>query len=154
MTEPSDDLHLAHVLFIDIVGSSKLLINLMLGKVYAQQHRYPEALAEFNKAKELSHGNSETVGSIGYAAGLSGDEAKAQDVLEELKARSIQSYVPSFNIALAYNGLGDQDEALQWLDKAVEEHDILLNLLKVDPRWDSFRSNPKFIAILKRIGLQ
>jgi tetratricopeptide (TPR) repeat protein len=130
------------------------LTHLMLGKVYAHQHRYPEALAEFNKAKELSHGDSETIGSIGYVAGLSGDKAKARAVLEELKPRSIQSYVPSFNIALVYNGLGDQDGAIQWQEKAVDEHDVLLNLLKVDPRWDSFRSNPQFIAILERIGLQ
>jgi hypothetical protein len=53
-----------------------------------------------------------------------------------------------------YNGLGDQNEACAWLEKACEERDVRLTLLKVDPRWDSFRSNHRFIAILERIGLQ
>jgi eukaryotic-like serine/threonine-protein kinase len=130
------------------------IAHLMLGKVYAQQRKYPEALAEFTKAKDFSHGNSEAIGSIGYVAGLAGDKAKALAVLDELKVRSAQSYIPPCNIALVYNGLGDNDEALRSLEKAVDQRDVRLTLLKVDPRWDSFRSNPQFIAILKRIGLQ
>lgn len=130
------------------------LTHLMLGKVYTEQRKYSEAIAEFTKAKELSQGNSEAIGSIGYVAGLTGDKAKAQAVLDELKTRSTQAYVAPCNVALVYNALGEQDEALRWLDKAVVERDVRLTLLKVDPRWDSFRSNPQFIAILKRIGLQ
>jgi TolB-like protein/DNA-binding winged helix-turn-helix (wHTH) protein/Flp pilus assembly protein TadD len=129
------------------------IAHLMLGKVYAQQQKYPEALTEFTKAKDFSHGNSETIGSIGYVAGLTGDKTTAQAVLDELKARSAQAYIPPFNIALVYNGLGEQDEALRWLEKAVADRDVRLTLLKVDPRWDSFRSNPQFVAILERIGL-
>jgi TolB-like protein/Flp pilus assembly protein TadD len=128
--------------------------HLVLGKVYTQQRKYSEAIAEFTKAKELSHGNSEAIGSIGYIAGLTGDRATAQAVLDELKVRLVQSYIPPCNIALVYNGLGDQIEALRWLQKALDERDVRLTLLKVDPRWDSFRSNPQFVAILKRIGLQ
>jgi hypothetical protein len=75
-------------------------------------------------------------------------------VLDELKSRSAQFYIPPFNIALVYNGLGEQNEALHWLEKAVDQRDVRLTILKVDPKWDSFRSNPRFIAILKRIGLR
>jgi len=124
-----------------------------LGKVYIQQRKYPEAIAEFGKAKELSRGNSEAIASIGYAAALAGDKTKARAVLDELKILSKQHYIPPVNIALVHNGLGDQNEALASLEKACEERDVRLTLLKVDPRWDSFRSNPRFIAILKRIGL-
>jgi TolB-like protein/Flp pilus assembly protein TadD len=128
--------------------------HLTLGKVYIQQRKYPAAIAEFTKARELSHGNSEAIASIGYAAALAGDNARARSVLEELKALSNQHYVPPVNIGLLYNGLGDQNEALSWLEKACEERDVRLTLLKVDPRWDSFRANPRFAKILKRIGLQ
>jgi hypothetical protein len=62
--------------------------------------------------------------------------------------------IPPCNVALVYNGLGDQNEAIRWLEKAVDERDVRVTLLKVDPRWDSFQSNPHFVAILKRIGLQ
>jgi serine/threonine protein kinase/tetratricopeptide (TPR) repeat protein len=128
--------------------------HLVLGGIYAQQQKFPEAVAEFTKAKELSHGNSQTIGSIGYVAGLTGDKTTAQAVLGELKTRSAQAYIPPCNVALVYNGLGNQDEVLRQLEKAVDERDVRLNFLKVAPTWDSFRSNPRFIAILKRIGLQ
>ena len=129
------------------------ITHLNLGKVYIQQRKYPEAIAEFTKAKELSHGNSEAIASVGYAAALAGDKAKARAVLDELKVLSGQHYIPPCNVALVYNGLGEQSEALTGLEKGCEERDVRLTLLKVDPRWDSFRSNPRFIAILKRIGL-
>jgi len=129
------------------------IAHLTLGKVYTQQRKYPEAIAEFEKAKELSCGNSEAIASIGYVAALAGDNAKARAVLDELKTLSNQHYIPPVNIALVYNGLGDQDEALAQLERACDERDVRLPLLKVDPRWDSFRSNPRFVAVLKRIGL-
>ena len=130
------------------------ITHLTLGKVYLQQRKYPEAISEFTKAKELSHGNSEAIGSIGYVNALMGDKAKAQAVLEELKTLSNQHYIPPVNIALVYNGLGDRDEALSLLERACDERDVRLTLLKVDPRWDSLRDNARFVAILKRIGLQ
>jgi TolB-like protein/Flp pilus assembly protein TadD len=129
------------------------ITHLTLGKVYIQQRKYPEAIAAFIKARDLSHGNSEAIASIGYAAALSGDKAKARAVLDELKGLSVQHYIPPFNVAMVYTGLGDQNEALSWLEKACEERDVRVTILKVDPRWDSLRSNPRFIAILKRIGL-
>jgi TolB-like protein/tetratricopeptide (TPR) repeat protein/class 3 adenylate cyclase len=128
--------------------------HLFLGKVYIQQRKYPEAIAEFTKARELSHGNSEAIASIGYVEALAGDKEKARAVLEELKGLSKQRYVPPSNVGLVYNGLGDQNEALSCLEKACDERDARVTLLKVDPRWDSLRGNPRFIAILKRIGLQ
>jgi tetratricopeptide (TPR) repeat protein len=128
--------------------------HLVLGKVYTQQRKYPDAIAEFTKAKEFSHGNSETIASIGYVDALAGDMAKARAVLDELMALSNQHYIPPVNVALIYNGLKDQNEGIAQLEKACEERDVRLTLLKVDPRWDSFRANPRFVAILKRIGLQ
>ncbi|HKR52842.1 MAG TPA: adenylate/guanylate cyclase domain-containing protein [Chthoniobacterales bacterium] len=128
--------------------------HLTLGKVYTQQRKYPEAIEELGKARELSHGNSEAIASIGYAAALAGDKAKARAVLDELKALSNEHYVPPVNVALVLSSLGEKDEALASLEKGCAERDVRLTLLKVDPRWDSLRSDPRFIAILKRIGLQ
>jgi Flp pilus assembly protein TadD len=128
--------------------------HLFLGKVYTQQQKYSEAIAEFTKARELSQGNSESIGSIGYVEAVAGHKDKARAVLEELKALSNQRYIPSSNVALVYNGLDDQNQALSFLDRACDERDPRVTLLKVDPRWDSFRSNPRFVAILKRVGLQ
>jgi TolB-like protein/class 3 adenylate cyclase/Tfp pilus assembly protein PilF len=128
--------------------------HLILRRVYTQQRRYPEAIAEFGKARELSHGNSEAIASIGYVAALSGDKAKARAVVDELRALSSEHYIPPVNVGLVFNALGEQSEALASLEKGCEERDVRVTLLKVDPRWDSLRSNPRFAAILKRIGLQ
>src|SRR5690349_6258262 len=136
------------------LDSNFWVTHLMLGKVYTQQRKYSEAIEEFDKARELSHGNSEAIASIGYTAALAGDELKAQAVLDELKALSNEHYVPPVNVALVLNALGKKDEALASLEKGCEDRDVRLTLLKVDPRWDSLRSDPRFIAILKRIGLE
>jgi len=128
--------------------------HLMLGRVYIQQRKYSEAIAEFTKARELSHGNSEAIGSIGYVEALAGHKDKARAVLEELKALSNQRYIPPSNVGLVYNALDDQNEALSSLETACDERDPRVTLLKVDPRWDSLRPDPRFVAILKRIGLQ
>jgi len=75
-------------------------------------------------------------------------------VLDGLKDLSRKRYVPPSNVALVYVGLGDQNEALVWLERACDERDVRLTILKVDPRWDSLRDNSRFVGILKRIGLQ
>jgi Flp pilus assembly protein TadD len=129
------------------------ITHLTLGKVDAQLKRYPEAVAELMKAKELSHGNSETIGSIGYVAGLQGDSARAHEILEELETLSSQHYVPPYNVAMVYAGLGMRDEALTSLDKACDERDVRVTQLRVDPRWDLLQSDPHFKQILQRIGL-
>jgi serine/threonine-protein kinase len=136
------------------LGPNFWVAHLTLGKVFAQQRKYPEAIAEFTKAKELSHGNSEAIGSIGYVEALRGNAAKARIVLDELKTLSNQHYIPPYNVAMVYHALGEEGEALALLEKGCEERDVRLTLLKVDPRWDSLRSNPRFAGILKRIGLQ
>jgi TolB-like protein/class 3 adenylate cyclase/Flp pilus assembly protein TadD len=128
------------------------IAHLTLGKVDAQLKRYPEALAELAKAKEFSHRNSEAIGSIGYVAGLQGDSARALAVLEELNLLSRQHYVPPYNVAMVYAGLGRRHEALALLDKACDERDVRVTLLRVDPRWDSLRSDPHFKQILQRVG--
>ncbi|MEY2486061.1 MAG: hypothetical protein QOH39_1709 [Verrucomicrobiota bacterium] len=149
-----DDEALAKLLKVVELDPNFWVTPLMLGKVYTQQRDYPKAIAEFTKARELSHGNSEAIASIGYTAALAGDKAKAQAVLEELKAPGNQHYIPPSNIALVYHGLGDENQALSSLDKACDDHDVRVTLLKVDPTWGSLHTNPRFGAILQRVGLQ
>jgi len=127
---------------------------LMLGQAYTLQRKYPEAIAELTKARDASHGNSQAIACIGYAAALAGDQPKAQEVLDGLQKQSAERYVAHHNFALVRAGLGNRDEALNELEKSCDAHDVMVTVLKVDPRWDSFRSNPRFVQILKRVGLQ
>ena len=54
---------------------------------------------------------------------------------------------------MVYNGLGDRDSALKWLEDAVQRHDVRLILLRVEPKWDGYRNEPRFVSILQKIGL-
>src|SRR5204863_4220884 len=117
-----------------------------------EKKMYPEAISEFSQAVKLSGGNSEPQALNGYASVLSGDAAKGRAVLKELKSLESQRYVPPSNIALLSYVLGEKDEAFRWLEKAYQDRDIRLCRIKVDSRWDSMRSERRFIEILMRLG--
>jgi hypothetical protein len=80
-------------------------------------------------------------------AGRGGD---ARDVLATLEALSHKRYVPPYAMALVHAGLGDRDAVFTWLDRAFEAHDVHLVYLPVDPKWDPYRSDPRFDALLTR----
>lgn len=127
---------------------------LTLAKIDIRQGRFSEALAALNKAKASSGGNTQTLSMIGYAQALSGERASALAALDELKILSTQRYVPPYNLAMVYNGLGDDDNALTWLERAYEARDTLLSaFITVDPNWDRLRTSSRFAAILKGMNL-
>ena len=136
------------------LDSSFWIAHQFLGMAYIEKKMYPEAIAEFSQAVKLSGGNSEPLALNGYVSVLSGDAAKGRAVLKELKSLERQRYVPPSNLALLSYVLGEQDEAFSWLEKAYQDRDIRLCRLKVDSKWDSMRSEPRFVEILKRLGLQ
>jgi len=136
------------------LDSNFWIAHQFLGMAYIEKKMYPEAISEFSQAVKLSGGNSEPLALNGYASVLSGDTAKGRAVLQELKSLESQRYVPPSNLALLSYVLGEKDEAFSWLEKAYQDHDIRLCRLKVDSKWDSMRSEPRFVEILKRIGLQ
>jgi serine/threonine protein kinase/Flp pilus assembly protein TadD len=123
-----------------------------LGLAYSEKRMYPEAIKEFQAAATLS-GNSPTpVAMLGYVYAVSGRPDKARQVITQLNELSIHRYVPPYNIAVIYVGLGDKDLAFQWLEKAYGEHDPSLALLKVAPWLDSLREDPRFSSLTQRIG--
>jgi serine/threonine-protein kinase len=77
---------------------------------------------------------------------------EAREVLNTLEAVSRERYVPPYATALVHAGLGEQDQALDWLDRAYDAHDVHLVLLPIDPKWDAFRLNTRFLSLIKRCG--
>lgn len=128
--------------------------HLFLGKVLIEKAQYPEAIAELSKAREFSQGNSEAISMIGYAAALAGDTEKAEASIEELRRLLAGRYVPQDTLAAVYTALQRKDEAFAALEGAIEQHDVRVSFLRVDPKWATLRSDPRFGALLKRIGLQ
>jgi len=125
----------------------------LIGNVYVRKGRYVEAIAEYQKSIPLSGNSPDEPASLGYAYGLSGKRREAHQVIDELKKRSERSYIPPTLIAIIYTGLGEKDQAFAWLDKAYNERDGILVLLKVEPMFDSLRSDPRFADLLRRVGL-
>jgi hypothetical protein len=89
---------------------------------------------------------------LGYTYGVSGKREDAQRILDQLMEMSKRFYVPRTFIAAVYVGLGDKDQAFQWLEKAYSERDDLL-YLKVAPPWSRLESDPRFTSLVRRVGL-
>lgn len=124
-----------------------------LGKTYTQQARYQEALDEFRKAAHLSGRSSLMLSELGRVYALSGQSEKARKLLSELKTRSSERYVSPYDIATMHAGLGEQNLAFEWLDRAYEERSGRLFFLKVDPYWDNLRTDARFKTLLRSVGL-
>jgi len=126
-----------------------------LPAAYEQKGMYGEAIAEFKKAIPLTARSESTLSmaGLGHVYAVTGRKSDARIVLGELKQTSAQQYVPATSIALIHAGLGEKDEAFVWLDKAYEERAFQMQWIKIEPRWDSLRSDPRFKELLHRIGL-
>jgi tetratricopeptide (TPR) repeat protein len=90
---------------------------------------------------------------LGQAYATAGNRDEAQKALAELQELSKQRYVSPSVFALIYAALGDKDQAFAWLDKSIDEHDLITARLKVDMRFNSLRSDPRFAELVKRVGL-
>ncbi len=110
------------------------------------------AFAALLKAGQFSGGNSKVVALRGYMLAKLGRRGEAREALHTLEAASRERYVPPYAMALVYAGLGQADAAYEALDHAYAAHDVHLTFLCVDPKWDAFRSDTRFAALLERCG--
>jgi serine/threonine protein kinase/tetratricopeptide (TPR) repeat protein len=130
-----------------------VLAHVYLGRAYEQRGTYPEAIAEMRKALDLSEGDTNELAALGQAYAVSHQEGEARKILDQLKERSQQTYVQPGLIALIYIGLGDKNQAFDWLQKAFDDRSAGLLYLKVDPAFDGVRSDARFSDLLRRVGL-
>jgi DNA-binding winged helix-turn-helix (wHTH) protein/TolB-like protein/tetratricopeptide (TPR) repeat protein len=128
------------------------LAHRILGEAYLQKGMYAEAIAEMKEAMRLG-GGPPVQGELGYACAVSGNKDQAIKILGELIGLSRQRYVSPFAIALVHVGLGNKDQALEWLNKSYEERSRWLMTMKIDPMLDSLRTDPRFVKLLAQIGL-
>jgi serine/threonine-protein kinase len=119
---------------------------------YADKGMFAEAAAEGRRATEL--GPHQTVGATyeAYALAKMGKRDEALAILDQLLKLSEQRFVPPFHIALVYQGLGDTGKAIEWLEKGYEKRDPKMAFLKVERKWDSLRSDPRFAALIAKMA--
>jgi eukaryotic-like serine/threonine-protein kinase len=121
-----------------------------LGIAYLFKGMHEKAIEEFEKAGQADAPH--ILSSFGMTYGFWGKDAEAQRVLDKLKELSKDGYVPAIYYANVYASLGEDELALDWLEKAYEYRDPILIGLKYDPTWDGLRSKPRFIELLRKTG--
>ena len=105
------------------------------------------------RAIQLSGRNSKPVSLHGYLLGRNGHAAEARALIASLEAQAAKTYVPPYTMALIQAGLGDRDGVFDWLERAYAVRDVHLIYLPVDVKWDPYRSDPRFAALLARCRL-
>jgi serine/threonine-protein kinase len=125
----------------------------ILGWACEETGRHDEAVAAHERASELTGRQPNFAGQLGRAYALAGRRDDARRVLQELIEASKTTYVSSLDIAIVYTALGERTEALDWLERAHDEHADHLPYLGVNPRLDALRDEPRFVRLLEQMGL-
>jgi tetratricopeptide (TPR) repeat protein len=128
-----------------------LFAHLNLAAALEQSGAYEEAIRECQLGIALGDTTS-CLPQLGHAYAMAGRLAEARGVLRELQNLSKRQRVTGCAFALMYVGLGENEQALTWLEKACDQREEGLTYLKVDPKLDSLRSHPRFQELMRRLG--
>lgn len=126
--------------------------HLFASSAYIEKGMYAEGVREARRATELSGFQTFSAVHEGFALTKMGKRDEARDILEKLLKLSEQRFVPPYHIALLYNALGELEQTFIWLERAIEVGDAKLTFLKVEPKWNNLRGDPKFQDLMRRVG--
>jgi tetratricopeptide (TPR) repeat protein len=124
-----------------------------LGSAYVQKGELEKGIVALQKAVDLSHSSVATLSALGYALGRAGKRHQAQQVLRKLHQRAQHEPVAAEEVAIVYVGLGDNDNALLWLEQAYRAQSKGLVLLKADPWYHSLAAEPRYQELVRKVGL-
>jgi len=128
---------------------SFMATHVWFGRPYLEKGLFAEAIAELETAVRLSGESTLALAMLGHGLASAGREEEAFQILEKLKERSKNQYVPSYWIAVIYNGLRDRQEVAAWMRKAFEERSSWLVWTNVEPRFAWLKDDPDFAALIK-----
>ena len=123
-----------------------------MGWAREQKGDYAEAIKDYQKAAQLDD-SPLIMAALGHTYVMAGQRDEALGVLEEMKQLAADRHVSSYHFAIIQAALGEKDEAFQWLEKSYGAREEALVWLKVDPRLDTIRTDPRFIDLQRRVGL-
>jgi Flp pilus assembly protein TadD len=132
---------------------SFLEAHLYLGWNYEGRGQFDQAIAELRQALSLSGGHPRFVSALGHAYAISGQRRLAEESLATLKAQAAQRYVAPIDIAIVYAGLKDLDQTFRYLELAYQDRSFWMCWLRIDPRFDGIRADPRYHDILRRMHL-
>ena len=128
--------------------------HLFSAGAYIEKGMYADAIAGARLSRKFSPVQTTAHAYEGYALAKLGRRDEASALVAELLKLSGSRFVPPLNIALIYIGLGENEEALTWLERGFEQRDPRMTFLKIDPKLNSLRAEPRFIDLMKRMNLQ
>jgi Flp pilus assembly protein TadD len=108
-----------------------------------------EAFRIYEKERAFAGDTPTTRAKLAHVLAVSGRADEARRILQELVARRKQRWVTAYELAVVYSLLGDHDNAFNWLDRAEKEHAVGYTYLRVDPRLDNLRGDPRYIKLLR-----
>jgi serine/threonine protein kinase/Tfp pilus assembly protein PilF len=129
------------------------LAHLFLGATYTEQGRYADASAELDAAAQFSGSSPEILAATGYLHARAGDGDRARQTLDSLRQLSRERYVSPARLAQVHLGLGERGEAIDRLEEAHAERAADLAWVGVRPVFESLRTEPRFVTLLKQMGL-
>jgi len=124
----------------------------ILGNVYLHDNLIGKAAEEYKRATVMSPNSPWYMSMLAFCYGRVGRRAEAEKLLQALLAQSQNGYVPSVDIAASYEAVGQEREALTYLQKAYDERDVKLRWLDTKPNFKNLHSNQKFQELLRRIS--
>jgi TolB-like protein/Flp pilus assembly protein TadD len=129
------------------------VLHLWIAKTYERQGKLTDAMQEYTKAFALSGGSTEALSLKAHMQAQAGNSREAHEAIRLLIELSAQRYVPPYNVAMIFAGLGDEENALVWLERAYQSHDARLTWLGVESKWDFLRRHARFRDLLCRLLL-
>jgi tetratricopeptide (TPR) repeat protein len=132
-----------------------LFSHVWLTNAYGMKALYEESVEEIKKALAFDKDMTYALGHLGWVYGMMDKKDEASKVLNQLDELSKKKYVSPWHKMLIYLGLGDMDKAFEYCEKSYSERDsAFIMTIKIGPWYDSLRSDPRFYALMKRMGLE
>jgi TolB-like protein/tetratricopeptide (TPR) repeat protein len=138
---------------VQILDAGFVWNDLTLAWAYLARAEYVNALQLLERIADSAQEIPNHAGLIGYTHARLGNRRQAEATLHRLRERSTGTWIPPVEVAGIYNGLGDRDEALNWLERALEQRSIMSAIIVDDPRFRDLWSHPRFSALVKRLNL-
>jgi TolB-like protein/DNA-binding winged helix-turn-helix (wHTH) protein/Flp pilus assembly protein TadD len=126
-------------------------IHFWLGRVYGQKGMHQQAIDEAERVLRATPDSTLGLTELAYSLAAAGRTADARTILRTLENRSRSRWVPAYNLAIIHLALKENDEALQYLQKAYDEQDWALLVLAAEPRLDPLRSDPRFLELCRKL---
>jgi tetratricopeptide (TPR) repeat protein len=127
------------------------MVHLFLTSAYIEKGMMDKAIEEGRKTVEINP-HSRSFSYLGYALAKAGREGEAREELKKILAAAEERWVSPYSVAMLYNGLNDREQALAWLEKGVTERDPRMVFLKVEPKWNNLRDDPRFRNLMQKVG--